>query len=189
MAKSDPDLTKSPIVILLSAVVAAFCSGVTAFIFLQTQLESATRNAVKTLDEEGKLPHGPQGPAGPSVRIIRVPIQIYSPAAKRDPNSIYGQVFDAPYEVETPQIVRLKPDESRGQILNAWCVPHSGLVKFQLFHRLEVRLANDGTIELFARTLKDKESQDGPGRFEADIYVAYVEKTAMTGSETGRTKR
>lgn len=55
---------KAPIVILLSSVIAAFVAGVTAFIFLQQQIDSRVESVLLTMKDKGTLPPGPQGLQG-----------------------------------------------------------------------------------------------------------------------------
>jgi hypothetical protein len=56
----------NPIVIFLSAVVAAFVAGITALIFLTNQIEARTRSAIYDMKTKNELPLGPQGPPGPA---------------------------------------------------------------------------------------------------------------------------
>jgi hypothetical protein len=55
----------NPIVIFLSAVVAAFVAGITALIFLTNQIEARTRSAIHDMKTNNELV-GPQGPPGPA---------------------------------------------------------------------------------------------------------------------------
>jgi len=60
-----PKITDRPAVIFLSAVVAAFVAGITAWIFLTNQIQEKARAAVLELKTKGELLPGPAGPPGP----------------------------------------------------------------------------------------------------------------------------
>jgi hypothetical protein len=69
---NNPTLNKmrdpktNPVVIFLSAVVAAFVAGVTAWIFLSNQIDARTRSVIYDMNSKNELPRGPQGPPGPA---------------------------------------------------------------------------------------------------------------------------